>query len=225
MTESESAPAATEPLTPEEELFRALKEEFGEAIRELVSAASPYIVVEPARIRDVAFHLRDAFGFDSLMCLSGIDTLGQKHSTKPLPPGSPRSAKPEPIGEEIAVVYHIGSVTTRRKVALRAPLDRRTPRLPSVSSVWKVAAWHEREAFDMFGIVFEDHPNLTRILCPEDWVGHPLRKDYEMPKRYAAWEHARRPSAAELAEPESRVAGEDASRAAEKNGITTENSR
>jgi NADH-quinone oxidoreductase subunit C len=58
------------------------------------------------------------------------------------------------------------------------------PEIPTVSGVWKIADWHERETFDLVGINFLGHPNLTRILCAEDWVGHPLRKDYEFPLEY-----------------------------------------
>ena len=58
------------------------------------------------------------------------------------------------------------------------------PELPSVASVWSTADWHEREVYDLMGVRFTDHPNPRRILCPEDWVGHPLRKDYEMPLEY-----------------------------------------
>ena len=58
------------------------------------------------------------------------------------------------------------------------------PELPSVSGLWSTADWHEREVYDLSGVYFTDHPNMRRILCPEDWVGHPLRKDYEMPLEY-----------------------------------------
>jgi NADH-quinone oxidoreductase subunit C len=58
------------------------------------------------------------------------------------------------------------------------------PELPSVAHIWSTADWHEREVYDLMGVFFTDHPNLRRILCPEDWVGHPLRKDYEMPLEY-----------------------------------------
>jgi NADH-quinone oxidoreductase subunit C len=61
---------------------------------------------------------------------------------------------------------------------------RENPRVPSVVDVWKAADWHEREAFDMFGIIFDGHPDLRRILCADDWVGYPLRKDYVFPREY-----------------------------------------
>ena len=58
------------------------------------------------------------------------------------------------------------------------------PEVDSVADIWGIADWHERETYDLMGIRFVNHPNLRRILCPEDWVGHPLRKDYEMPLEY-----------------------------------------
>jgi NADH-quinone oxidoreductase subunit C len=67
---------------------------------------------------------------------------------------------------------------------LRVVLDREKPEVPSLSGIWKTADWHEREAYDFFGIQFTGHPNLTRILLPADWEGHPLRKDYVEQERY-----------------------------------------
>ncbi len=60
----------------------------------------------------------------------------------------------------------------------------RLPEVPSVADIWRTADWHEREVYDLSGVNFTNHPSLHRILCPEDWVGHPLRKDYEMPLEY-----------------------------------------
>ena len=173
-------------MTPRrsEDLARA----FGPAVGSLVEAASPYIWIDSGKIRDVAMHLRDRLGFDSLACLSGVDTKGKKN----LPEGSSAG--------ELWVVYHLGSVRTKDKIALKARLPRETPRLPSTADIWGVANWHEREAYDMYGIEFEGHPNLTRILCSEDWEGWPLRKDYEMPKSYRHIPHMRTPSGAALLE-------------------------
>jgi len=81
-------------------------------------------------------------------------------------------------------VYVLYSMKHRHRYTLKCPISRETPSVPSVESVWGVANWHEREAYDMFGIVFEGHSDLTRILCPDDWEGYPLRKDYEFPKSY-----------------------------------------
>ena len=63
-------------------------------------------------------------------------------------------------------------------------IEGQIPKVPSVSGVWSTANWHEREVYDLCGVEFTGHPDLRRILCPEDWVGHPLRKDYEMPLEY-----------------------------------------
>lgn len=81
-------------------------------------------------------------------------------------------------GEEMQVVYHLSSSTSGDWLRVIVPgLDRAAPRIASATFMWPGAEWMEREAYDMFGIVFSDHPDLTRILMPEDWVGHPLRKD------------------------------------------------
>jgi NADH-quinone oxidoreductase subunit C len=75
------------------------------------------------------------------------------------------------------VVYHLYSFTHKHNVTVRAKVPNDDPRIQSVTDLWRAADWHEREARDMFGIVFDGHPELTRILMPDDWVGHPLRKD------------------------------------------------
>lgn len=75
-------------------------------------------------------------------------------------------------------------VTETREFAVRVEVDRDAPVIPSVAHVWPAADWHEREAFDLMGIRFSGHPDLRRILCPDDWEGYPLRKDYEFPLDY-----------------------------------------
>ncbi|MFH1407388.1 MAG: NADH-quinone oxidoreductase subunit C, partial [Candidatus Omnitrophota bacterium] len=95
--------------------------------------------------------------FDYLMCLSGVD-----------------------YKEYFEVVYHLYSMERGRRAAVKVKLSREKPEVDSVSSLWKSANWHEREAFDLLGIRFNNHPDLRRILLPEDWgEGFPLRKDYE----------------------------------------------
>jgi len=76
------------------------------------------------------------------------------------------------------VVVDASSLGHPLKAHLRVRLDRQAPVLPTLTTIWPAANWHERECFDLFGVRFEGHPDLRRILLPEDWVGHPLRKDY-----------------------------------------------
>jgi len=83
-----------------------------------------------------------------------------------------------PAEPRFAVVYHLLSITHRITVRVQAWADGADPAVPSMTSVWPTANWHEREVFDLFGIRFDGHPDLSRILLPADWEGHPLRKDY-----------------------------------------------
>lgn len=148
-----------------EEIYQKLKEKFGDDIVSSDFAAiDPFIVINP-KAAAAAGHFLSAepdLAFDTLMCLSGVD----------YPP------------DRIEVVYHLFSMKWRHKIALKAPLPRDNPSLPTVESIWRVANWHEREAYDLLGIKFEGHSDLRRILLPDDWEGHPLRKDYTAPKQY-----------------------------------------
>ena len=76
------------------------------------------------------------------------------------------------------VIYHLYSITKNLHFVIKVVLDRETPSVPSITSIWGTANWHERETFDLFGIHFEGHPDLRRILLPANWEGFPLRKDY-----------------------------------------------
>lgn len=108
-----------------------------------------------------------AYGFNYLQCQGGYD-VGP--------------------GDDLVSFYHLIKVSDNadrpEEVRLKVFLSREDPRVPSVYWIWKTADWQEREAFDMFGIVYEGHPNLKRIMMPEDWVGYPLRKDYVSPDFY-----------------------------------------
>lgn len=165
------------------EIHQKLLETFGgEKILELVTTAKdPWIRVAPAAIREVCQYLRDdpSTEFDTINDLCGVDYL----ETDP--------KKKDPATPHIEVVYHLYSYTHKHYAKLKVELPRwrndvvgQLPQVPSVAGVWAVADWHEREAYDLVGIEFLDHPNPRRILCPEDWVGHPLRKDYEFPLEY-----------------------------------------
>ncbi|WP_181311823.1 NADH-quinone oxidoreductase subunit C [Nocardioides campestrisoli] len=87
---------------------------------------------------------------------------------------------PDDTGRELHVVYHLLSMTHNRRVRVEVSLADADPHLPSVVPVYPTADWHERETWDMFGIIFDGHPALTRILMPDDWPGHPQRKDYPL---------------------------------------------
>ena len=87
---------------------------------------------------------------------------------------------PQQAGAELHVVYHLLSITHNRRVRLEVTAPEADPHVPSVVATYPMADWHERETWDMFGILFDGHPALTRILMPDDWVGHPQRKDYPL---------------------------------------------
>lgn len=149
-----------------QEIFDALTQHCGDAIlgSTIEGVVDPWITVAPDRLLDVARFLRDTpqTQFDVLMCLSGMDYTGGT----------------------LGVVYHLHSMKHNHKIVLKVRVTPDNPHCQSVESVWKTANWHEREAFDLYGIVFDGHPDLRRILMPYDWQGHPLRKDYAVPEYY-----------------------------------------
>ncbi len=167
--------------TPEE-IFEILKNKFGEAVIEIdtQTPVENIISVDPLKIHEIGKFLRDdeELKFDSLMVLSGVDDAnGEKVAEED---GS-FTIK----GGTLSVYYHLHSIPLKHKVTLKVSVPREEPEVESVESVWKTANWHEREAYDMFGIKFLHHPDLRRILMPYDWPGgYPLRKDYKNPEYY-----------------------------------------
>ena len=165
-----------------EEIFNILKEKFGEAIGELISdkPAESVIVVSPMEIDKVCLFLRDEkdLEFNSLMNLSGVDDAnGEKVKDE--------NENEILKGGALSVYYHLESINLKHKVTLRVSTDRENPEVVSVEEIWRTADWHEREAYDMYGIKFLNHHNLIRILMPYDWeAGYPLRKDYQNPEFY-----------------------------------------
>ena len=147
------------------EIYNKLKSEFGDAVIEFNEAlpTDSFILISADKLFDICHSLRDydEFLFDYLMCLSGTD-----------------------LGENIGVVYHLYSMKYKHKLILKVTAPKTDPRIPSVEKIWRTADWHEREAFDMIGVQFEGHHNMIRILCPYDWEGYPLRKDYVAPEIY-----------------------------------------
>jgi NADH-quinone oxidoreductase subunit C len=87
-------------------------------------------------------------------------------------------------GENLDVVYHLYSMRHKHKVVIKTSVPKDHPDVASVERIWRSADWHEREAYDLIGVVFTGHHNLIRILCPYDWEGHSLRKDYTTPEYY-----------------------------------------
>jgi NADH-quinone oxidoreductase subunit C len=141
---------------------------FGERILSAhFDVASPFVVVALDALVEVATFCRNEreLSFDNLMCLSAADY--------------PKETPPR-----MELVYHLLSYTHGHTFALKVHLPREEPRAATVEGVWGVANWHEREAYDLFGIAFTGHSDLRRILLPDDWIGHPLRKDWQDPDFY-----------------------------------------
>lgn len=148
------------------------------------------LVVDPARLVEACTFLRDELGFNVLSDIAAADYLGWGEqevagyigtaSGRDLnEPGSQGLARvPDPKAKRFSVSYHLLRVADEpARVRVQVWLDDGEP-VATVLPVWPAADWFEREAWDMMGIPFEGHPNLVRLLMPEDWVGHPLRKDY-----------------------------------------------
>ena len=149
-------------MTPQE-IFDNLQVKFGDRIIDFTENLDPWLRLKPEAIAGVCQYLRNdpELDFESLMCLSGVD-----------------------YEDRLTVVYHLGSSEKKHKIVLKVEVGRDDPEVPTVEGVWRVANWHEREAYDMFGIVFKGHSDLRRILCPDDWEGWPLRKDYKVQEYY-----------------------------------------
>ena len=150
-----------------DEVVDALEEAypaFHDAIeRVVVDRGELTLYIRAERIAEVCQVLRDdaALRFELCSSVSGADYLGAEE-------------------RRLHAVYHLTSMTYRRRIRLEAAVTAEDPHLPSVTKVYPTADWQEREAYDMFGIVFDGHPALTRILMPDDWEGHPQRKDYPL---------------------------------------------
>jgi NADH-quinone oxidoreductase subunit C len=139
--------------------------------------------VERDAILSVCHELRDnpLFGFEQLIDLCGVDYLEYGTvSPRPGPDSDPDSGDDSP---RFAVVYHLLSIANNQRLRVRAFLDEEQPMIDSVVPIWRVADWFEREAFDLFGIIFEGHSDLRRILTDYGFIGHPFRKDFPLTGR------------------------------------------
>ena len=152
-------------MTPTQ-IAQQLAAQFPDAITaSLPDDKHPRIHTTAAHWRAMAEYLRHdpQLNFDWLGCLTAVDYLADN---------------------QLCVVYDLRSSTTNHWFAVKVYMDRDNPKITSVMDLWPGANWHEREAYDLMGIEFLGHHDLRRILLPEDWVGHPLRKDYVFPREY-----------------------------------------
>ena len=136
--------------------------EFSSAIeRVVVDRGELTLHIKREKLVEVAMILRDSLKFEMCMGVSGVHY-------------------PNNVGRELVAVYPLLSITNNRRIRLEVTVADSDAHIPSLVEVWAGNNWHERETFDMFGIIFDGHPGLTRILMPDDWQGHPQRKDYAL---------------------------------------------
>lgn len=136
-----------------------LRESFSGAVLDVAEfRGETTVTVKKEDVVAICSFLKQDLGYNFLSDLCGVDYLGQ----------TPR----------FMVVYNLYNIATKDRLRLKVPVEESSPRVDTVSGVWATADWHERECWDLMGIVFNNHPDPRRILMPADWVGHPLRKDY-----------------------------------------------
>ena len=155
------------PVALDNDLVKRYKAKFGEAIREAwIDRKQAILVVSREQLVEIAMYSRDEEKFDWLSDLTAVDWPKRER--------------------RFDVVLNMYSMEKNERLRLKvhATADER---VPSVQGIWATANWEEREVYDMFGIVFEGHPGLTRILMPDEWQGHPLRKDYDILTQDTAW--------------------------------------
>ena len=149
-----------------QQIFARLEQQFPGKVHDFKGdVAEPYLKAYRTAIVDVCRFLRDDkdLKFEVLSDLTALDW---------------------PKEEIIQVVYHLFTYTHRQQIVLKVDLPRDNPTIATVEGIWKVANWFEREVYDLFGVIFEGHSDLRRIMLPEDWVGYPLRKDYVEQEEY-----------------------------------------
>ncbi|MFZ0582335.1 MAG: NADH-quinone oxidoreductase subunit C [Candidatus Acidiferrales bacterium] len=159
--------APPKPVPLDNELVQRLKAKFGEAIREAsLDRKQAIVLIAAEQLREISRHCRDEEKFDMLVDLTAVDW--------------PKREK------RFDIVLNLYSFEKNERLRLKAHAADGEP-VPSVCEVWPAANWLERECYDMFGIVFEGHPDLKRILMPDEWQGYPLRKDYDILKQDTDW--------------------------------------
>lgn len=145
-------------------IYHRIKERFAERVLEITDKKpDPFMVVDPAALVEICTYLKDdpELAMDCLSNESGVD-----------------------YKDRVEVVYHLFSYHHRHTAVLKVKLPRENPSVATLEELWRSANWMEREIFDLLGVNFEAHSDLRRILMPEDWPGHPLRKDFVEPLEY-----------------------------------------
>jgi len=167
------------------EIIALLESQFGAAITaKNAEALDPFVTVDPTKLVEVAMFLRDdaRLKFEMLNDVSGVDYFET----------DPKKVAKAGFEPHLEVVYHVSSFSfPGQRFTVKVVLPRwkdgvvgQLPEVPSLCGVWRTADWQEREVYDLIGVRFLGHPDMTRILLNDDWVGHPLRKDYEFPLEY-----------------------------------------
>jgi NADH-quinone oxidoreductase subunit C len=161
------APPKEGPVALDNDLVKRYKEKFGSAILEAwIDRKQSILVVSREMLGDIALYSRDDEKFDWLSDLTAVDW--------------PKRDK------RFDIVLNMYSMEKNERLRLKAHASA-DERVPSVQGIWSTANWMEREAYDMFGVIFEGHPDLKRILLPDEWQGFPLRKDYDILTQDTAW--------------------------------------
>lgn len=147
-----------------EKIYDYLKEKFPEDILELnTEGGDPWFSVSADKLKEISLLLKTdpELSFNYLVTVAGSDEV-----------------------EKLVSIYILYRLKDSQQLIMKVFLEKENPVLPTVSDVWSAAGWHERETYDLFGIKYEGHPDLRRILLPPDWEGHPLLKDYKEPESY-----------------------------------------
>ena len=148
------------------EVYKKLQDQCGNGVTSFeAEALDPFVVIKPDAHVEACQFLHDGadLAFDCLSNMSGVDYFKE---------------------DKIQVVLHLYSYAHRHKIVVKVDVPREDPSMPSVERVWRAANWLEREIYDLLGVVFSGHPDMRRLLMPEDWIGHPLRKDFVEPEEY-----------------------------------------
>ncbi len=156
-----------------ESIYNYLKDKFGDGIGLLdTDSKDPWFEVKKDALREVAAALRDdpELGFSYLVAVTGVDYSDFKDDYE--------------YKGKLCATYILYRLKDSHQLIFKVFVDKKDAEIPSVWDIWRAAEWHEREAFDLVGIKFTNHPDLRRILLPPEWEGHPLRRDYKEPEEY-----------------------------------------